>query len=306
MLSLLASIFLCVLALWLFFGLLTALCYRSVRSTLHVIDPAQASRLLLAWLAIPALAAALATCVLYLPDIAQWFIAGHCHGNVCRIHGPQSTLAIFPATALSLWTLSRLVHCLLTQWLPTRRLCGQLTLIGDDSGEFVTLGSNQPTAFTLGWLSPTIFISEGMKQSCSQQDISCILHHEAAHRQRRDNLRLLIGCMLTAPLPERWQRNTLDDLKLCCEKACDQHAAKALSRKSVAAALIRVARVQQQSIPISSLAFVGNRTEERILTLLDEPQAPLANHRVLVIASAALLVVLAIVNPLHRAVEWIP
>lgn len=306
MLSLLSSILLCVLALWLLFGALQWGVYRLLQPTLQGIDPSQASAILLGWLALAPCAALLASYVLYSPDLAQWLVAGHCHANECHMHGPQSTLAILPAAMLAGWTLFSLLRCLRRQWLPARRLCDHLTGIGEDSGSFVTLASAQPTAFTLGWLKPTIFISAGMQDACSAEDIDCILHHEAAHQRRRDNLRLLAARILTAPLPQRFAQPVLDDLKLSCEKACDLRAAALLSRESVAAALIRVARVQQQAAPVVSLAFVGNRTEQRILALLDDPQPPLASEKVFVAASIALLVILAMINPLHRAIELLP
>jgi Zn-dependent protease with chaperone function len=306
MLSLLSSILLCVLALWLLFGLLQAGIYRWLQPTLQTIDPSQASTVLLSWLALAPFAALLASYVLYSPDLAQWLVAGHCHSDECHMHGPQSRLAVLPAALLTGWTLYTLVRCVRRQWLPARRLCDHLASIGDDNGGFITLASTQPTAFTLGWLKPKIFISTGMQEACSAQDIDCILHHEAAHLQRRDNLRLLVGKILTAPLPRRSAQPALDDLKLSCEKACDLRAAAMLSRESVAAALIRVARLQQQAAPVASLAFVGNRTEQRIHALLDDPLAPLAGEKVFVAASIALLIILALINPLHRAIELIP
>jgi Zn-dependent protease with chaperone function len=306
MLSLLSSLLLCIVALWLVFGAIQAGIYRLLRPTLQAIDPSQASALMLAWLALAPFAALLASYVLYSPDLAQWLVAGHCHSNECHMHGPQSTVAILPAALLTAWTLFSLARCLLRQWLPAQRLCDRLAGIGEDTGNFVTLDSAQPTAFTLGWLKPKIFISAGMQDACSARDIDCILYHEAAHRQRRDNLRLLAGRLLTAPLPPRFAQRALDDLKLSCEKACDNSAAALLSRESVAGALIRVARVQQQAAPVASLAFVGNQTEQRILALLEEPQAPLAGEKVFAAASVALLVILAMINPLHRAIELLP
>ena len=306
MVTLLSSILLCWLMLWLFFGMLTTLIYPALRSTLHNIDPAQASTCILAWLAIAPCAALLATYIVYSPDIAQWLVTGHCHADGCRIHGPQSTLAIVPAALLAAWTLYRIVDCLLRQWLPARRLCAQLSQFGEDGQDFITLASAQPMAFTLGWLAPKVFISAGMQHACSAEDIDCILLHEAAHRQRRDNLRLLMARILSAPLPGLWPVRALDDLKLNCEKACDLHAAAKLSRETVAGALVRVAKVQQHAAPAASLAFVGNLTEQRIIALLDEPQAPLANQIVFAMGSAVMLVVLAMINPLHRVVELLP
>lgn len=195
-------------------------------------------------------------------------------------------------------TLERLHRKLLLrrQWLPGWRLCKQLCLAGNDNGEFISIDSTAPVAFTLGWLKPRIFISAGMQAVCSTDEIDCILHHERAHLGRHDNIRLLLARLFTAPLPGSWSYPAMDDLKLCCEKACDLSAS----------ALIRVARIQQASSPSASLAFVGNKTEQRILALLDEPQSAMANQFVFITVSVTLLFILTAINPLHRAIELIP
>jgi Zn-dependent protease with chaperone function len=306
MLALFSSIVLCALLLWLLFGAIAALGYRFVRPRLRAIDPAQASQLLLGWLALPPFASLLSCYVLYSPDLAQWLVGGHCHLNNCRVHGPQSDLAIIPAALLTVWTLFSVGRCFLRLWLPARRLEKQLCLVGNYSGEFVSLDSAEPVAFTLGCLRPRIFISAGMLSACSTQEIDCIVRHERAHRRRHDNLRLLLAGLFSAPLPRRWALPAVFDLKLSCEKACDLSAAAELSRAAVAAALIRVARIQQSPSPSASLAFVGNQTEQRILALLGQPQAPMANELVFATVSVTLLVILAMINPLHQAVELLP
>lgn len=306
MLTLLSSVVLSIFVLWLFFGALQALIYRLLQPSLLSIDPAQASRCLLVWLALPLVAALLASYVLYSPDLAQWLVAGHCHTSQCQSHGPQSALAVLPAALLAAWTFYSVVYCLYRQWLPARRLCAQLTMMGVEQGGYITLDDDQPIAFTLGWLRPRIFISRGMQNACSATEIDCILHHEAAHRERRDNLRLLASRVLTAPLPQCWTQRALDDLKLCCEQACDSRAARLLSRESVAAALIAVTRLQQDASPVGSLAFSGNHTRQRILALLEDPQTTMANEKLFVAAAVTLLIILVIINPLHRAVELLP
>ena len=306
MLPLLSSMVLCALGLWLLFGALATLIYRLLQPGILAIDPSQASLFLLAWLALPSFTALLTCYVLYSPDIAQWLVVGHCHVNTCSQHGPQSTLAIIPTTFLLLWTLHGIGRKLRGQWLPTRRLYKQLCLIGNGNGDFVSLGSTQPIAFTLGWLKPRIFISAGMQAACSAQDLECILRHESAHRQRRDNLRLFIARLLAAPLPESWSLRAWCDLKLCCEMACDLHAARRTSRESVAAALLRVARVQQENTPSGALAFAGNATEQRVMALIAQPQPPMAGELVFATVAVTLLIVLALINPLHRAIELIP
>ena len=306
MLPLLASMVLCALAVWLLFGVSAALLYPLLQHRLQAIDPAQAGRLLLAWLAMPP-AAALATCaVLYSPDVAQWLVAGHCHAGSCDLHGPQAAFAVIPAALLAAWTLFRLGRCLLLQWLPARRWLRQLRLLGCDRGEFLSLESAMPAAFTLGWLRPQVFISTAMQDACSARDIDCILLHEAAHKRRRDNLRLLLARLLCAPMPRRLAARALDDLRLSCESACDEHAAATTSRASVAAALLQVARLQQQKPPPASLAFVGHATQQRILALLSPPRRPAPVAWVFMASSGVVLTVLALIDPLHRAIELLP
>lgn len=306
MLTLLSSMLLCGLACWLLFGTLVTLTYRLIRPPLLNSDPDQAGNLILGWLSLPPLAALLTTTVMYSPDLTQWLVAGHCHLGNCRQHGPQSALTVWPAAALLCWIGLRAGRCLLSQWLCVRRLAATLAHTGRDMGAFVQLDSPEPAAFTLGWLTPKIYITAGMQSACSSRDIDCILAHERAHRRRHDNLRLLVARLFTAPLPRSWSAAVIADLALCCEKASDLRAARELSRESVASALLRVARLQQPASPAGSMAFSGTQTERRIRALLDEPVAPLGNEYVFAATSAALLFILFIVNPLHRAIELIP
>lgn len=54
------------------------------------------------------------------------------------------------------------------------------------------------------------------------------------------------------------------------------------------------------------LAFTGSHIERRVRALLDAPASPLPGEWVFACVSAAVLFTLAIVNPLHRALEMIP
>ena len=303
--TLLSSMLLCTLFAWLLFGIVTAKSYRWVQPTLLNIDPDQASKLILGWLSLPPLGALITTAVMYSPDLTQWLVAGHCHNGSCQQHGPQSALAIWPTAILASWICLSIGRCLLRQWLSLRHLSAELSRAGRNAGAYVQLDDPQPAAFTLGWFNPKIFITTGMQSACSDQDIDCILAHERAHRDRLDNLRLLTAWLFTAPLPRSWSTAVLDDLRLSCEKASDLNAAQVSSRESVAAALIRIARLQRPASPAGSLAFAGTQTERRIRALLEEPVAALPNEYVFASVSTALLVILVIINPLHRAIEFL-
>lgn len=306
MLTLAASIILCFLALWLLLGALACLLYPLLRKTVHAIDPAQASRLMLTGFALPAVIAGLTCATLYLPDISTWLVAGHCHLGDCRQHGPVISGAALPAALFLLWTAWQLAAGLRSHWLPARRLKRQLSALGQHQGDYVLLESNRAAAFTVGWWQPTVFVTTGLRATCPPTELDCILQHERAHRQRRDNARLLAARLLTQPLPRRWTQAMLDDFKLYCERASDEYAGRLLSREAVAQALLRTARLQRDAVPAGALAFAGDHTEQRVLALLREPAAPLGPERVLACAAAMLLLLLAIANPLHGALELIP
>lgn len=306
MLSLAASMLLCFLALWLLFGALSCALYPLVRNTMASIDPAQASMLLLAWFAMPVMAAGLTCAVLYSPDVSAWLVTGHCHMGSCRQHGPQSTWAILPAVLLLLWTGLRFCNCLRCQWLPARRLNRELSALGRRRGDYLELDAAEAAAFTLGGWSPSVFITTGLLAACSPRELGCIVLHERGHRRRRDNVRLLLARLLGQPLPRRWSQAMFEDFRLCCEKASDQFAARAASPEEVAAALLHVARLQRESTPPGALAFTGSHIEQRVRALLAAPAAQLPGEQVFACVSATLLFILAIANPLHRALELIP
>ena len=306
MLTLAASILLCFLLLWLLFGALSCAVYPLVRNTMRSIDPAQASVLLLGWIALPVGIAGLTCAVLYSPDVSALLVAGHCHLGSCRQHGPQSAGAILPAALLLVWTALRLCNGLRSQWLPARRLGRELAAVGRCRGDYLELDTPEAAAFTVGWWNPRVFITAGLRAACSPRELDCIVLHERGHRRRRDNVRLLVARLLSQPLPHCWSQLMLEDLKLCCEQASDQFAARAVAPEEVAAALLQVARLQGRGARPGVLAFTGSHIERRVRALLDAPASPLPGEWVFACVSAAVLFTLAIVNPLHRALEMIP
>jgi Zn-dependent protease with chaperone function len=306
MLTLAASILLCFLLLWLLFGALSCALYPLLRNTMASIDPAQASMLLLAWFAMPVVIAGLTCAVLYSPDVSAWLVTGHCHLGNCRQHGPQSAGAILPAVLLLLWTGLRFSGCLRSQWLPAHRLNRELAAVGRRRGDYIELDTAEAAAFTVGWWNPSVFITAGLRAACSSRELDCIVLHERGHRRRRDNVRLLVARLLSQPLPRTWSRAMLEDFKLCCEKASDQFAARAVAPEAVAAALLRVARLQTRGAVPGVLAFAGSHIERRVRALLAAPAAPLPGERVFACVAVGVLLILTIVNPLHRALELIP
>ena len=57
----------------------------------------------------------------------------------------------------------------------------------------VYLNLNSPHAFCLGFWRPSIWITEGLLNLLSDQELAAVLAHEVYHYQHRDPLRLLIS-----------------------------------------------------------------------------------------------------------------
>lgn len=304
MIELIATATLTGFGLWLLFGVASIASYPLIRNRLRTLHPAQSSVLLLCWLALPFVGSLFISCLLYWPELAIWLIDHHCHSDSCRQHAPSTPWALLPAMGLLTWVVFRVLRCYKLQYLPARRLAKQLMRVAIPRGNYYELSSPEPTAFTLGWLAPKIFISQGLKEQCDANDIACILDHEQGHRQRQDNLRHLLAWLLTAPLPKRWVQNILDDHRLSCEQACDLMACDRVPPESVAETLLRVARLQgEQSSPIGSSAFADNHTELRIRALLSEPPTQLSASALIAMSVALLVLLMLLVNPVHYLLE---
>jgi Zn-dependent protease with chaperone function len=287
-------------SLWLGLGALISLVYPLWRDASKKIHPQQRANILLAWLRIPLGIATLLTALLYWPPVA--LIESHCHGDSCAQHSPRGPLALLPGIVLGLLVLGRLGSSYWRQIKPAERLRRELASFAIDRDGFKEITSDKPAAFTLGWRSPTIYLSSGLLQHLGNEALQCILQHELCHQQRHDNLRLLLIGLACAPLPRAWVRTLLRDHSLACEQACDLAAAKNSSKEQVAETLLQVSRLQTAS-PAASCAFADSFTSQRVMALLDDtppslPQPALLLSTVL-IASCSLL----LINPLHVLLE---
>jgi len=303
MIDLISTAILCALGLWCLLALLLHTLYPRVRNTIARLAPEQAGQLTLAWLATPMVASLGITALLYWPDLAQWLVASHCHRDLCQQHGPVTPLAKLPAALLLSWFSIRLLLAYWRLWRPASKLRRQLQQQGVEQQAFVLLPDSAPSAFTLGFFNPVIFISSGLMRSCSEADIRCIIDHEQAHRRRNDNLRKLLAKLFCAPLPSRWLQAAVSDHSLYCEQSCDQAAGRARPRDEVAATLLGVARLQHQPVPAQASAFSATHTEERIRALLAPERPQLGRAAMAALMASAFLLLTLLVDPLHWLLE---
>jgi Zn-dependent protease with chaperone function len=124
------------------------------------------------------------------------------------------------------------------------------------------LASPRALCFTVGILSPRVYLSSGLVEGLSFQNREAMLAHEAAHIRRRDGLTtaFLVVFYHLFPLPggrllcQEWER--------AAERACDAEAAQRIGDPcDVAAALVEVTRLASQR-PLPGAACFGASGEE--------------------------------------------
>ena len=298
------------LALWLALSALFVLVYPLLRTTLLNLHPRHGSTLLLAYWVLPFAAALLSTVILFMPPAETLLVQAHCHAD-CASHAPLIDSAALAGFGIALGTLVLLV--LLWRFVTTlrrsRQLHAQFDVLGRRRGAWYEMDSDCPLVFTLGWWRPRIYLSSGLREACTAQDLDIILHHERAHQERRDNLRLLVARLCCAILPGPLSRRVLADLQVVTEQACDFRAAERCGPLAVAETLLKIKRLLLSCpalLPQDALAFAERDVETRIKALL------LASSRVtlqrwqlilLLVLGSALLI--AMIGPLHHGSEWV-
>ncbi|NOZ20587.1 MAG: M56 family metallopeptidase [Planctomycetes bacterium] len=121
---------------------------------------------------------------------------------------------------------------------------------GDENGPAMSgcirlFSCARPISFVKGIVRPRVFLSDGLIRSLDVKDLRIILNHERAHIIRWDNLFGLLLSLITdivwiIPACRRAFRRWCVGREFCCD---DYAARAAVSRKAVAATLLRVARL---------------------------------------------------------------
>ena len=256
------------LAIWILFAFTTNLLYPLVRSVIMGLHPAGGSRLLFSWITLPAFSALVSCLLLFAPMLNLMQQDPQCLEGGCGLTLNTAAMIGPPAAIISAWLALSILAIYYRYWLPAQQLSRQLQLTSTPVGRYYSLPVDAPAAFTIGWLKPRIYLTEGLLLQCEKEDIECILHHEEAHRRRRDGLHQLLARMFTSVLPNPLIRRQLDDYALLCEQACDQEATKQLPDDQVAGTLLKIARLQSERLPHAAATFVGGHIEARIMALL--------------------------------------
>lgn len=268
-------------------GLFLALLYPLMRPRLLKLDPQRRANVLLGWSLSPTVMGLFFTSLLFVPSLLNRFgiPAGHCHNHaerwphICLTNPPLEVIEGLP-WGFELVLLGILTAILLSQAAHLRRrtLLKRILrgAIPQNGGVFYLLPWNKPAAFTAGFFSPQIYISESLIASVTPEHLKIVLAHEKGHVRRCDSLRQYLGQIFSLIYLPKTRRSILADLNLATEQACDERAAHTTGdHLQVAEAIIAVERLLQKSssgFAAGAPCFVKNNSAERVHSLLAEGQ----------------------------------
>jgi beta-lactamase regulating signal transducer with metallopeptidase domain len=229
------------------------------------------------------------------------------HGllNVCQVIGNSCRITLFslaslirnPGQVLMITALLAVVvvlikgilvflysRHLLTHFLAVETLPGKLkrvvTRFFKDKLLVIRISeSDEPLAFTIGFIKPSICLTKGLIRRLTEQELAGVIAHEYAHIKRRDNIAVFLGLLV---------RDLLYLLPLAHflfalftrekEHAADEIAAKLTNRPlDLASAILAISRIKvERNLVTAYSAFtpLGATVESRVKRLLEGEKLP--------------------------------
>jgi Zn-dependent protease with chaperone function len=169
-------------------------------------------------------------------------------------------------------------------------------------GDVRVVDTPRALAAATAWPCRRIYVSESALAKLDSDEIDALLEHERAHIRRHDSYFLLLARLGSVLLMPSTRRRLLEELHLAVEQACDRQAARRVGPEVVASALIKFARLAQQSVPAVVPTFgveIGPRVEA-LLDPIEDVSPPRWRLQV-----ACLLAVLPASWVLHELGEWL-
>ena len=250
-------------------SVLCCLTYRSAAKLLWHFEGEPRSRLIFSYSMIAPVIAIGSSTVVNAPDsmnflgFAHWF--SHCHESGCVPHRPEVSHSSFGWVAISGIGFI-VVACLVLFYASTIQHYRQKIRLLDrlsrntPGKNYKLVESNSLLAYCGGLLRPAVFISRGLREKLTEQELKVVLAHETAHAVRMDNLFRLMLQIATFAWPSYAKQQIRDDYKVACESACDELAGCALANKElVAATILKVQRIRNEGATIESHPHLNTR-----------------------------------------------
>ena len=209
---------------------LIANCYPLMSRMIAKVSPEQAALCLLLYGLLAPAAASVAILLLSLPEFAFPFVADHCHDLDCAPHRLQVSLTTVQAVTKVVILVSLLIivcALMVIQLFYGRNKLQTLNRLAEPtSASYKVLDSKALLAWCSGLIKPKIFISRGLTETLTEEEIQIVLAHEQAHVRRKDNLRKWAIHWFTIAWPKRYRIGIRRELFDYTEHVCDLFALK--------------------------------------------------------------------------------
>jgi hypothetical protein len=245
--------FLAHLAAWLLLSVLlswgVAGCWRIARPQPVSFLPDVQVKLLFTLVWLPFICAAFSLIINELPPISRYLVGEHCHESHCGPHDlylPTSSALGAGVLAFAIGLLSFSILMMVRQVYLNKRFHQLLQLASASDSQadmnqvYQRVDSTIPFAWCAGLLRPQIYVSKGLVDKLTDNQLNLVLLHEFNHVRQLDNIKLMCVRYLMFLWPKRWRKayrhafinglelrsdmfalnnaghhTTLDDLPLC-------------------------------------------------------------------------------------------
>lgn len=283
---------------------------------LEDVEPRRRFWLLSALSLSPLVAAILVLLVAFYPSVLDAFglVSDHCGAHpghslhLCFLHHPPPSVSM-PLLVLSLVPVAFVARRWIGEIATTARsLRWAYRLLPlarfDEERQIYVVESDRLLAMTAGFFRRRIVISDRLESWLTPEQFSAVIAHERAHCRRFDGVITFILRLATACHFPEVRAQLAGAIQLASEQCCDQAAAAADDRFTVAEAILAVERIRQQPQKFAGVqCFCTPGVEQRVMALLRSdwrlPNWPLIG----VVALGVVLLLFSNLHTLHHLVE---
>lgn len=175
------------------------------------------------------------TCLLLFPTLSAPLIFDHCHQGTCSPHTPEAIFSSFAGFAL-VSTVTVAIFIVAGLMVKSIRRAGKkLAILNrlaskgsriDGGPDYQVVESKDVFAWCAGLTNPRIFVSRGMLNQTSHEQLELVLAHEYCHLENRDNLRKFLVNWLTVFWLPRQKRLIRQDFARWVEQYSDLYASR--------------------------------------------------------------------------------
>jgi hypothetical protein len=174
--------------------------------------------------------------------------------------------------------------------------------------DVLIIDSDIPTAFTSGLFNPSCYVSKGLVNKLSANELDIVIEHELEHARNKDPLFMFLTACLSAYYPKKLALLLNAKYRLMTEHVADQSTVFKHSAEDVAATIVKVVRLQKASPSKESayLSYFGaHDITQRIQQLLQPTQKTIPMIVPFICLIAILCINVVAVDVSHHFVESI-